>query len=179
MVDNEMDDYTDIPIPEQYDEKEVYAFFGLAAYTAQVLERGVIILSVVMRIGSIPKVTRNLIDELYANFEAKTFGRLLKYARNSNVIQGDLFDDLDNALQLRNKLIHRFFYENAENFMSIQGRKIMIDELRSMSNIFEKIDQKLEPISLSLWEKYGVTKEYIDKEYEQLIIRAKDKYGAI
>ena len=174
-----MDDYTGIPIPEEYDEKEVYAFFGLAAYTAQVLERGVIIFSVVMRIGKIPKVTRNLIDKLYADFESKTFGKLLKYERNSNVLQGDLLDDLDNALQLRNKLIHRYFYEHAENFMSIQGRKFMIDELRSMSDVFEKTDQKLETISLLLWEKYGVTKDYLDKEYEQLLIRAKNKYVAI
>ena len=29
-----------VPEPDDYSEKEVYAFFGLAAYNAQVLEKG-------------------------------------------------------------------------------------------------------------------------------------------
>ena len=173
-----MVDYPEIPMPEQYDEKEVYAFFGLAAYTAQVLERGVIIFTVVLRIGSIQHVTIELVDELYARFEEKTLGQLLYYARNANVINSDLMEQLNKALHLRNKLIHGFYFSHAEDFLSFQGRKIMIDDLRFMTHVFEDTDKILETLSESLWEKYGITKEYLDREYEKIIMRAKNKYNA-
>ena len=174
-----MNDYPDVPIPEKYDVKEVYAFFGLAAYMAQVLERGVIIFSVALRIGSVPNVTRDLVDELYENFEEKTLGQLLKIAKSASLINNELYEELYNSLKLRNRLIHSYFYEHAEDFMSEQGRKIMINELRHMTNIFEETDKKLEGLSSLMWEKYGVTKDIIDNEFKQIVIRAKNKYGAI
>jgi hypothetical protein len=99
----------DIPMPDNYDVKEVFAFFGLAAYHAQVMEKALMILAVGLNIAHIPKVTNELVDELYATHERKTFGQLFKIARETGVLDETMADRLRNALERRNYLTHQFF----------------------------------------------------------------------
>jgi hypothetical protein len=78
-----------LPEPEDFGCKEVYAFFGLAAYWAQVLERGVINLAVGLEIGKSSNVTRQLVDELFARFDVRTLGRLLRAVQDDISVGSD------------------------------------------------------------------------------------------
>jgi hypothetical protein len=48
---------TDVPVPEDSDPKEVYAFFGLCAFHAQVLEQGLINLVVGLKTRGLTQIT--------------------------------------------------------------------------------------------------------------------------
>ena len=54
-----------IPEPESHEPKEVYAFFGLTAYTSQVLEKSVLNLIVGAKLIKMNKLHPNTADELF------------------------------------------------------------------------------------------------------------------
>lgn len=49
--------HLEVPVPDYDDPKEVYAFFGLTFYWAQVLEQGLVNLAVALQAKGIPGVT--------------------------------------------------------------------------------------------------------------------------
>ena len=169
----------EIPIPNNFEVKEVFAFFGLAAYHAQVMEKGLLIFAVGLNIARIPKVTRALVDELFTTHERKTFGQLFRIAREANILDEPMVNRLKNALEQRNYLTHQLFYDYAGDFTVDSGRKVMIDELRRMTDIFINMDKDIEAISKPLWEKYGITESIIDKGLEDIIKSTREKYEAI
>lgn len=83
-----------IPEREGSDPKEVFAFFGLAAYHGQVLEQELIIFAVVLHLSGRTGISRAYVDALFDTFEARTFGQLLREARSLIAIPPDLEDKL-------------------------------------------------------------------------------------
>lgn len=73
-----------VPDPEDYSEKEVYAFFGLAAYSAQVLENGLVNMVVAFKTFG-ARITRDQFDEIFSEHDSKTLGKLLQEARSQKV----------------------------------------------------------------------------------------------
>lgn len=60
----------EIPEPENCSTKEVYAFFGLASYQAQVLEKGITIMVVAFKCRNF-HITRNKFDSIYSKHNKK------------------------------------------------------------------------------------------------------------
>ena len=71
----------DIPSAESADAKEVFAFVGLAAYHAQVLEQEVLLFAMFLRLANATSRTPELVEALLERLDAKTFGQLLREAR--------------------------------------------------------------------------------------------------
>ena len=67
----------EVPVPDSYDEKEVYAFYGLTMYAAQCLEKGLVHLAFSYLLSEKEILTRDEWDNLFADVNKKTFGRLL------------------------------------------------------------------------------------------------------
>ena len=61
-----------VPEPEGTDAREVFAFFGLCAYRAQVLEQGVVNLVTVLHARGLTRVTRQAIENAFDTAERKT-----------------------------------------------------------------------------------------------------------
>jgi hypothetical protein len=72
---------TDIPTPESADAKEVFAFFGLAAYHAQVLEQEIFLFAVFLQLSKSANRSPALVEALLQRLDAKTFGQLLNKGR--------------------------------------------------------------------------------------------------
>lgn len=161
-----------VPIIDGCCEKEAYAFFGLAAYIAQVIEHAALNLAIVLNLPKPGTVTQQAFDELYESLSKKTLGRLL--ASNRAEIHLSAADEslLYEALELRNKLIHHFFRDHAESFVSVAGRKIMIQELQAIISKLSVADDLLTGTYAPLWAKYGVTQEFVDQQLEQMRQRA-------
>ncbi len=159
---------SEIPEIDNCCEKEIYAFFGLASYSAQVIEAGVINLAVVLRVPEVNVITRDQFDELYNSLGKRTFGQLLKIAKPLIELSDTEERILDEALELRNMLIHRYFSERAEEFMSRAGQNDMKVELQSIIGKFTEADNIIERIYLPLWKKYGVTEEFVESEMERV-----------
>jgi hypothetical protein len=55
----------------------------------------------------------------------------------------------------------------------------MISELQEMISLFDDTDHIVHETGIVYWKKHGVTQEIIDREFNILITRSKNKYGAI
>ena len=166
-----------IPSIDNCCDKETYAFFVLAAYHAQILEEAALNLAVVLRLPEVDLISQELHDDLYESLGRKTFGQLLKVAKLNLNLSDEEAMFLSQTLELRNMLTHRYFRERAEDFISEVGRQKMKKELQGILSEFSKADEILERLYLPLWEKYGVTEECVQREFERMIKRAELRDG--
>jgi hypothetical protein len=128
--------------PQSEQIREVYAFFGLATYLAQVLERGLAMALAVF--GEDKRMTAWDYDaRLAENFQA-TFGTLVtKFAELSGSKYPKLADRLSKAVSDRNQLAHHYFWDRAIPLCSSDGRAQLIVELQRMGDEFESLDEEL------------------------------------
>lgn len=102
----------------------------------------------------------------------KTLGSLLTKTRTLIEVPADTDNTLRNLLKKRNYLAHHFFKTNAAPLLSENGRRDMIDELRSVTDEFRKGDMMVEALYWPIWRRFGVTEELIDNERRKAKERA-------
>lgn len=169
----------DIPAPNFDDPKEVYAFFGLAMYNANLLEASLINLAVALNLDKSTVITQELFKAVFGEMEAKTLGQLLKATQKLAAIPNELEPVLKRALDERNFLAHGFFRANAEEIIHEGGRVEMIKKLSSMIELFRQADVLLTPVYMALWEKYGVTEKFIQEELERAYAEAEMRHSGL
>jgi len=157
------------PQPDYDDPKEIYAFFGLAFYKANVLEHGVLNLAVALLAQGEPGVTISDVEKLYESFDTKTFGHVLRVVKERYSFSKEFSLSLDQALVYRNHLAHGFFKKHDIDIMGESGRRKMIDELIDMWVHFAKVDEIMDEYWLSAWEQHGVTKEWMEKQVRECV----------
>lgn len=161
----------EIPEPDYDDPKEVYAFFGLAAYAAQVLERGVIFLALELHLNDSDTFTEDVLDSLLAGLEEKTLGQLIRGIREMGFPSAELENQLGETLRLRNELTHRFFWDHAEDLMTDSGRREMIDRLRSMIGKFQDADVQTSRTMFKVSRRTGFTEEAVQILFDEMKAR--------
>ena len=165
----------EVPPPDYDNPKEVWAFFGLAAYSANLIEQSLVNLAAVLRLPAVGLVPQDMFERTFQELDKKTLGQLLRAAREIADIPDDLDGLLRDALDKRNSLIHSFFWYHREELLSETGCHEMINELREMIASFVEVDRRLEEVYLPLWEKHGVDEEFIRKELDQAHERARTR----
>lgn len=155
-----------IPVPDYNDPKELYAFYGLSVYCAQLLEQGIINLLVGLKIIEKQAPTYGDVTNLFEDSNDKTMGNLLKTVREISPFSSELDNKLKEALQKRNYLIHDFFDEHTDDLLTDDGKRKMIDELVNIIKLFKEVDPQVDDLWLGIWNKYGWTEEQIEKELE-------------
>ena len=107
--------------PQSEQIREVYAFFGLAIHNAQSLERELAM--VVATTEASERFTAwDYDDRLAGNFDS-TFGALVKeFSRVAAAEDKSLLSELEKAVEERNELVHRYFWNRAVQFNSMDGR---------------------------------------------------------
>jgi len=162
-----------IPEPEGSDAKEVFAFFGLCSYSAQVLEQGLVNLAVGLRAQGLTQLAEEGFDSLFEKMGKKTLGQLMADVRPYVKVSAELEQAIVKVLNDRNYIAHTFFVNHDINFMSDQGRVKMIDELRLIMQRIKNVDRELELITHALWQRLGLTKEIFQKELKRMKAEAK------
>lgn len=162
----------EVPMPEGSGIKEVYAFFGLCAYQAQVLERGVINLAVGLHAKRLSSIAPEAVEPMFDRAEQKTLGQLLAAVRRQIPVPDSLERSLRVALQDRNVLSHHFFSIHDIDFVSDVGRESMIRELRAMTLRLQRTDRDLDEVTLPLWASLGVTKDMLSQEFARMMAQA-------
>jgi hypothetical protein len=118
-------------------------------------------------------ITRAEFDVIFDAHDSRTFGQLLRAARDHQIPIPDETEKLfTEALKKRNYLNHDFFADHAGHFMSEGGRRTMIQRLRDLTLIFKGADELCEPIYRPLLERMGVSEESLRKRTEELIEKA-------
>ena len=92
--------------------REVFARFGLAMYLAQCLERQLALI-LATKYGPGPtKITRTEFDNILADLFSRTLGLVTKIGKLAELGE-DEKEQLQKALNKRNWLAHRYFWERA------------------------------------------------------------------
>jgi len=155
--------------------KEVYARFGLAVYSAQVLEHGLVNALVILDLIPSRRHLARSHDEWGAEVDAfmdrhfdATMGRMIKNLREVTQVDADLEHLLREALSKRNWLAHDFFRERATEFVSPAGREQMLREVDECRDFFKAADERLDAIVGPLRRNAGLTDELLEREYRRL-----------
>lgn len=150
-------------------QKEVYAVAGLALYQAQVWERGMVNLALIMRLAKKKFQTLDDWDKSEDELSSLTAGRLRRTIEEEGLAPTNTLKLWQKTLKSRNALVHGFFYEYAVSFMTPEGRQIMVDELASMIQQFESADQQTKDVIERTIGRWGITKDDIASIGSQLI----------
>jgi len=134
---------------------ELYAEFGLAAEKAQALEVeagnvGLAFLSAFVGTNQITEEDRARFRGLVDDANRKTLGTLLKVIKSLGRFDQSILDAIDEALERRNYLMHKFFRYHNFAICSEAGRKRMIEELREIQRKLALAHAMLHGISCTL-----------------------------
>lgn len=161
-----------VPTPDGDQAKEVYAFFGLAASTAQVVEAALLNLLVGLELAGQPAISREQFGQAFDQADRKTLGQLLRKIDSHITLGSDVESVLGEALDARNYLCHRFFGDHAEDFLSAAGRREMIAELRELTEKIHRAD-RFDEVIVALFERMGVSVGMVEKNIAESTKRAK------
>ena len=119
------------------DLKELYFEFGLAAEMAQVmeLEAGNFAMTFITAWYDTSTITdeqREFFRALIDDVNKRTFGNLVKHIRSAAQLDDKIVEIVENALEKRNYLIHKFFQSHNFAIHSEDGRKKMRSELHEI-----------------------------------------------
>ncbi|MFZ0478450.1 MAG: hypothetical protein WAL71_04820 [Terriglobales bacterium] len=147
--------------PEEEQIREVYVWFGLASYNAQCLERALAMF--LAGLGTSDRFTAwDYDDRLAGNFES-TFGALVTtFSKLAGPAEVQLLGELEKAVEERNELIHRYFWNRAVQLVSTEGRSRMIGELQALAKRFDGLDSEISGLTHNLMERKGVSKEVVE-----------------
>ena len=154
--------------------KEVFAYFGLAMFTAQVLEHAIVNALVISDL--IPKRRDKAasqeswsleVDQFMDSHFENTMARLIKALGKVATVSGELEQSLGQSLKVRNFLAHRYFRERDTVWLTEEGRDSMIAELQDARELFQKTDRLIEALVEPLYRRYGFTEEALNRVYEE------------
>lgn len=157
--------------------KEVYARFGLAVYYAQVLEHG--LANALLILDLIPNrrhlaISREQwgadVDAFMDQNFAATMGRLVRELRRVTDVPPDVEAQLKKALEDRNWLVHSYFRDRSDEFMSYRGRERMLQEIDEFRNRLVAADRRLEEITAPVRQRAGITDELLEREYRRRLV---------
>ena len=153
--------------PEQT--REVFARFGLAMYQAQRLERQLAII-LATKYGPGPfKVGRTEFDSILENLFSKSFGQLVSTITKLSALSQDEGEQLRKALENRNWLAHRYFWERAADFLTESGRDSMINELHETAEQFDRLDELFTGKTVEWANSVGISQEMLNQQLERLL----------
>lgn len=149
--------------------EEVYALFGLAVYLIQCFERQLAITLATICLSDPDTLTREQYDALLGKNFKKTLGQLFHKMKEDIYIAIEMKEEIEAALQLRNFLIHNYFWTRAIPFKSSPGRQTMLQELANACTAFQEVDSKLEVITKEWGKNHGVREQDYAEELEKLL----------
>jgi hypothetical protein len=142
--------------------KEVFAWFGAAAYYAQSFEVELqTLLLLVYRLHH-PSAPLSELDEADTPLSKRTIGQLRKELEKHLTVAPEFSAILKVYGDKRNYLMHRYFFENARRLVSQQGCTAIVNELQSLSQTFREADATAQQMSKHLRALAGWSEEEME-----------------
>ncbi|MEX2361349.1 MAG: hypothetical protein WD803_09770 [Gammaproteobacteria bacterium] len=120
------------------DLNELYAEFGMAAEMAQLLEVeagsvGLAFLAISVKSGEkVPAAQREFYQQIVDHTNRQNLGKLLRMVQSIGTFSPSMTETIEQALERRNYLTHRFFRTHNFAIHNETGRAAMIRELREI-----------------------------------------------
>lgn len=175
--DDELDRIAELP-NNGARQRETYARFGLAAYHAQVFENGIVNLIALAEMyakRSGKPMTTEDVDALHAALYSYTAGRLVNRLAEVLPQQRDLIERYREAVRERNRLMHHFFRDHNEDFMTTLGMQRMVDDADAIRDVLESADRVTTSIIEGILVEMGVPKDSIQAEFDRLLAEARER----
>lgn len=159
------------------DQLRLYAEFGITAEKAQVLEfeAGNVALSFVTLFVDTKRIgpeESEFFRSLMEDVNRQTLGALLRSIKRMANFDDSLLTIVDEALERRNYLAHRFFPSHNYAIFDEAGRRAMIAELKAIQAKLDRAHQALCAIS-SLLNKMAGHPELSEATGQELIVRGR------
>jgi hypothetical protein len=136
---------------------EVFTAFGICAHHVQGFESDLLTLVLVVAQITGEAVTTAELKDM--ENERRTMGQLLKRFSTVSNPRIHLPQGWDVALDRRNYLFHRFFYEKAFSLYTKAGCELLVKELEEMTTMFEKAGWSARALVDQLVENLGISPE--------------------
>jgi len=155
----------EIEVPPPCDEeddahRDVYAYFGLAYFLSECVHRG--LANGFVLLSSAPGVTtRPRVEERFAQCEVMTMGELVGLVKP--LLPASLHESVDWALERRNYLAHRFWYERVHEQMDPIGRQRLVAYLADTRDQMRALSRALDEIALERYAALGISRERFDE----------------
>lgn len=127
--------------------REVYAHYGLAMYYAQVLETEAWIALSMIKESDPSVITSWRFEEALEEAAALTMGQAVAKLIESAEVAPPLQQMLPAAVEKRNWLAHRYFWDRCVELANERGRAAMIDELAELADWFQEMDMQLSALT--------------------------------
>jgi hypothetical protein len=154
-----------------WEQREVYAHFGVAIYFCQVVEAALVnYLLLLRRTTSADEIAETDVDDLFVELFGKTLGRNIRKVKRLLGEHGDwvLADQMADILKLRNELVHHWLRTRVILQGTSENRLAMVDELRSATTKLQDADRALGERTQAMLAKAGLPDGFIDEEYQRL-----------
>jgi len=139
--------------------KDVFAWYGSAAYAAQLFEVELVILMLCHEKLIKPDTTNESIDNLDSRLSRKTMGQLLHELKKRFSISPDFEVLLLSYRDKRNYLAHEFFSENGKNLTSVEGCNKMLVELQGIYESLNEADAIVSKMTENIRKAQGIDEE--------------------
>ena len=137
--------------------RELFARFGLAYYHSECLHRELCIAFAFSELPPRDLITGTRVEELLARAYSLTFGDVA--AKLKGVLPNELWNDVVAAVDKRNFLAHRFWFERVHLMFSVSNLQQLIADLNGYTELFDAIDVRISQWSEPRLGELGVTKE--------------------
>lgn len=173
---------------EAPDLTEVFAYFGRAAYMANVLE--VALAQTLLQVEYMTNLRatvlkdqgkdfnrakyENEFDEYYEKQLGKTMGELVKKVEEFPDLNDEMKRRIKDGLARRNHLTHNYWREQAYKFVTAEGRAEMLAELSKDADTFEKLASDIMEATQAVRKRLGISEEELSAEVENQLAMLRD-----
>jgi hypothetical protein len=156
---------------DDWEQREVYAHFGVAIYFCQVVETGLVnYLLVLRRMTETDDISEVEADDLFVELFGNTLGRNISNVKRILGERGDwvLADQMADTLRLRNELVHHWMRKRVMQQGNSENRLAMIGELRDATAKLQDADRVLGERTQAMMTKAGVPEQFVPNEHQRL-----------
>jgi len=151
--------------------KDVFAYFGAAAYTAQGFEYEIITLLIgVYRLKN-PNAPIEELDRVDIQLSKRNLGQLYLELKKHLGVRESFQDALLHYKERRNYLMHRFFPANAKGLATRRGCHKMIDELQDITAQLHEADVIAQSFGVLIRRFCGIPEEQFQKYAEAMLAK--------
>jgi hypothetical protein len=154
-----------------WEQREIYAHFGLALYFCQVVEAALVnYLLLLDRATGEREMAESEIDDLFVELFGNTLGRNIHNVKRILGEHGDwvLADQMADTLKLRNELIHHWMRTRAMLQGTSENRLAMIDELEGATAKLQDADRAISERTQAMLAKTDLPEGIVQAEYQRL-----------
>lgn len=147
--------------------KELYASFGLAYYHAEALHREMCLALFHTQLPPRDLTTRPRVDEIMAKAFATTMGEAA--IKLKGVLPASLYEGVLEAVERRNMLAHRFWFDSAHLMLRPGNILKLIADLEDHAEYFDRLDHALMDRKKPFAQQMGLTDAMVKEAMESLL----------